>query len=172
MKHITLTTALSILGMLSANAFADAGSGTVTFTGTVTDAPCNISANSVDQTVPFGLVSKSLLNKGNEVMKNFDIKLEQCDNTTLKTASVTFYGPNSSTGTEIKTSGVAKNVVIRLASADGKNVTLGTPVDAPMQGDSNTLRFTAYAKKSADVGAGDVTEGEFRSVADFRMSYK
>ncbi|EMP6174903.1 type 1 fimbrial protein [Citrobacter amalonaticus] len=171
MKNKVLVTLLMSLGMLSTNVFAESGSGTVTFTGTVSDAPCNIAADSVDQTIPFGLISKSYLNNGNEVMKNFDIKLEQCDTATLKTAAITFYGPNSSTGTELKTTGMAKNVAVRLASADGKDVALGTAVEAPMKGETNTLRFVAFAKKSADA-TGDVTEGEFSSVADFRMSYK
>lgn len=158
------------MSLVSASVMADTGTGTVTFTGTVSDAPCNIAAESVDQTVPFGLISKSYLNGNKEVMKNFDIKLEQCDTTTLKTAAITFYGPNSATGTELKTDGVAKNVAVRLASAGGNDITLGTAVEAPMQGDTNILKFVAYAKKAA--GAGDVTEGEFSSVADFRMSYK
>ena len=125
----------------------------------------------MDQTVPFGLVSKSYLNANNEVMRTFNIKLEQCDTTVLKTASITFYGPNNATGAELKTNGVAKNVAVRLASVGGNNITLGTAVESPILDNTNILRFVAYAKKAAGA-AGDVTEGEFSSVADFRMSYK
>lgn len=171
MKTKMAVTAAMVMGLMSSGAMADMGAGTVTFTGTVSDAPCNIVAESVDQTVPFGLVSKSQLNSNKEVMKNFDIKLEQCDTTVLKTAAITFYGPNSATGTELKADGVAKNVAVRLASVGGNDITLGTPVESSMLGDSNILKFVAYAKKAAGA-AGDVTEGEFSSVADFRMSYK
>ncbi len=171
MKTQMAVAAAMVMGLMSADTMADTGAGTVTFTGTVSDAPCNIAAESVDQTVPFGLISKSYLNANNEVMKNFDIKLEQCDTTVLKTAAITFYGPSSATGAELKTDGVAKNVAVRLASAGGNAITLGTAVESPMLGDTNILRFVAYAKKAAGA-AGDVTEGEFSSVADFRMSYK
>ncbi|STB68486.1 major fimbrial subunit [Citrobacter freundii] len=170
MKTQMAVAAAMAMGLMSAGTMADMGAGTVTFTGTVSDAPCNIAAESVDQTVPFGLISKSYLNGNKEVMKNFDIKLEQCDTTTLKKAAVTFYGPNNATGAELKTTGVAQNVAIRLSSG-GNDVTLGTAVETPMQGETNLLKFTAYAKKAAGA-AGDVTEGEFSSVADFRMSYQ
>lgn len=168
-KHSMMLAA--VMGLMTTGAFADAGSGTVTFTGTVSDAPCNIAAESVDQTVPFGLISKSYLNSGKEVMKNFDIKLEQCDTTTMNTAAITFYGPNSSTGAELHAVGSADNMAIRLASQSGEKVVLGTAMESPMTGDKNTLRFTAFAKKAASA-TGDVTEGDFTSVADFRMSYK
>lgn len=159
-------------GLMSAGAgAADAGAGTVTFTGTVSDAPCNIAAKYVDQTVPFGVISKSYLNGNNQVMKDFEIVLEQCDTATLKTAGITFYGPNNATGAELKTTGAAQNVGIRLATAAGQDITLGTAVDNPMTGETNRLKFVAYAKKAAGA-AGDVTEGEFSSVADFRMTYK
>lgn len=171
MKAQMAAAAVMAMGMMSAGAMADAGAGSVTFTGTVSDAPCNIAAESVDQTVPFGLISKSYLNSNKEVMKNFDIKLEQCDTTTLKTTAITFYGPNSATGAELSATGGAKNVAVRLASAGGNDITLGTAVDTPVQGDAQVLKFVAYAKKAAGAAA-DVTEGEFSSVADFRMSYK
>lgn len=171
MKTQMAVTAAMVMGLMSAGTMADTGAGTVTFTGTVSDAPCNIASESVDQTVPFGLVSKSYLNANNEVMRNFNIELEQCDTTVLKTASITFYGPNNATGAELKTNGVAKNVAVRLATAGGNDITLGTAVESPMLGDTNILRFVAYAKKAAGA-AGDVTEGKFSSVADFRMSYK
>lgn len=171
MKTQITVAAVMAMGLMSAGTMADMGAGTVTFTGTVSDAPCNIAAESVDQTVPFGLISKSYLNGKKEVMKNFDIKLEQCDTTTLKKADITFYGPNNATGAELKTHGVAQNVAVRLASASGNDITLGTAVETPMQGETNLLKFTAYAKKAAGA-AGDVTEGEFSAVADFRMSYQ
>ncbi|EAA0892428.1 type 1 fimbrial protein [Salmonella enterica] len=173
MKTQVTVAAAMAMGLMSGGAMADMGAGTVTFTGTVSDAPCNIAAEYVDQTVPFGLISKSYLNAGNEVMKDFKIVLEKCDIATLKNVGITFYGPNNATGTEMQTtSGEAKNVAVRLALAGGDNITLGTATkDLPLIAGTNTLQFTAYAKKAAGA-AGDVTEGKFESVADFRMSYK
>lgn len=75
------------------------GQGKVTFNGTVVDAPCGIDAQSADQSIEFGQVSKVLLNNGgSSTPKNFDIKLTDCDVTNYKkagkagTVSLTFSG--------------------------------------------------------------------------------
>lgn len=168
-NKIAMTTVMMLgLGVFGAQA-ADMGAGTVAFTGAVVDAPCNIAQDSVDQTVPFGLISKSFLNDNQEIAKNFSIKLEQCDTATLKNASITFFGPNNGTGAELAMTGQAKNVAVRLGTAGGDEVTLGTEVNSPIQDNVNTLRFVAYAKMAA--GQAAVTEGEFSGIADFRMAY-
>lgn len=78
---------------------APQGQGKVTFNGTVVDAPCGIDAQSADQSIEFGQVSKVLLNNGgSSTPKNFDIKLTDCDVTNYKkagktgTVSLTFSG--------------------------------------------------------------------------------
>ena len=46
--------------MANANA-ADQGHGKVTFTGSIIDAPCSISPDSIDQTVSLGQISNACL---------------------------------------------------------------------------------------------------------------
>lgn len=77
-------------------AMIDQGHGKVTFTGSIIDAPCSISPETVDQTVDMGQVSNvALKNGGKSAPRQFDIKLEQCDNSTLKTVTTTFEGKAS-----------------------------------------------------------------------------
>ena len=49
---------LAVAGMLSQGAFA--ADGTVNFTGEIVDAPCSISPNSQNMTVPLGKVSRTV----------------------------------------------------------------------------------------------------------------
>lgn len=162
------------LAALGAHA-AGQGQGQVHFEGQVVNAPCNISADTQDQTVKFGAMSSTLLNDGQEVAGDRDIaiKLENCDTSTLTKANVTFFGPNASTGAELGTSGTAQNVGIRIQGGDGVPVVLGTPIaDVALQDGNNTLVFKAYAKKAASAAVGqDVTEGDFAATADFYMAY-
>ncbi|MBU5899673.1 fimbrial protein, partial [Vibrio cholerae O1] len=77
---------------------ADQGHGKVNFIGSIIDAPCSIAPESIDQTVDLGQVSNvALKNGGSSNPRSFDIKLEQCDTTTLKSVSTTFTGSASPT---------------------------------------------------------------------------
>ena len=58
---------------------ADQGHGKVTFTGSIIDAPCSITPQSIDQTVDLGQISKeALLSGGKSTPRNFSIGLENC----------------------------------------------------------------------------------------------
>ena len=82
MKLNKLTTAVFLsLGLASfgANAQVENNNGSVTFTGSIIDAPCSISADTVHQDVELGAVSQSLLaEKGQSKPTPFNIKLENC----------------------------------------------------------------------------------------------
>lgn len=61
------------------------GQGKVTFNGTVVDAPCSISQKSADQSIDFGLLSKSFLEAGGTSKPmDLDIELVNCDITAFK----------------------------------------------------------------------------------------
>ncbi|MGP2706387.1 fimbrial protein, partial [Serratia marcescens] len=78
-----MLTAVLAFGVSSLAHAADQGHGKVTFTGSIIDAPCSISPETVDQTVDMGQVSNvALKNGGKSAPRQFDIKLEQCDNST------------------------------------------------------------------------------------------
>lgn len=78
---------------------ADQGHGKVTFTGSIIDAPCSITPQSIDQTVDLGQISKeALLSGGKSTPRNFSIGLENCSfgsPATKNKVQVTFTGMES-----------------------------------------------------------------------------
>lgn len=162
----------------SANA-APQGQGKVTFNGTVVDAPCGIDAQSADQSIDFGQVSKVLLNNGGtSTPKNFDIKLIDCDITNYKaagnkagTVSLTFSGVQA--GVDMLQTVGTTNTAILITDPHGKAVkfdgTTATGVSSLVDGD-NIIHFTALVKK--DTSGNDVAEGAFSAVANFNLTYQ
>lgn len=161
--------------MANANAATDQGHGKVTFTGSIIDSPCSISPDSIDQTVSLGEVSDVALkangNSGTSVPRNFEIKLENCDVTTLKSVETTFTGAEGANDGSLGITGTAKGASIILTNGDGEQIKLGD-ASAPrtLQNGDNTLLFSAYLQ--GDGASATVTPGDFTSVADFTLSYQ
>ncbi|MDX7986990.1 type 1 fimbrial protein [Xenorhabdus sp. 12] len=147
--------------------------GKINFTGTVVEAPCSISPESIDQTINFGVLSNALLNKGGETSRPFKIVLTECDTDTAKKATITFSGVNYG-DTEIAMSGDAENIAVRLAGLDGK-ITLGKPSKVfNLSQSTNELNFMAFAKKSELAGkeGKNVVPGRFEGLTTFTMQYQ
>lgn len=170
-KKITFIAAM-IAGALVANAnAADQGHGKVTFTGSIIDAPCSISPDSIDQTVGLGQISDAALaDSGTSVPRNFEIKLENCTDVTAKTVTTTFTGASGATTGSLGITGTAKGASIILTNGDGKQIELGKASDPHMlQNGNNTLLFSAYLQGDDGVTA---TPGDFTAVADFTLAYQ
>ncbi|NDO83189.1 fimbria A protein [Citrobacter sp. NCU1] len=173
MKKIAIAVAMvsgMAMGVVHA---ADQGHGTVTFIGSIIDAPCSISPDSVDQTVKLGEVSSvALKNNGTSKPQAFDIKLEQCDTTTLKSVQATFTGaPSSGNPDLLGITGTAKGASIAITNGSGEVITLGSPSPAQtLQDGNNTLAFSAYLQ--GDGASATIVPGSFQSVADFTLSYQ
>lgn len=179
------------LATTAANA-ADAGGGTITFTGAIVDAPCSINPDSSDQEVDLGQVALSQLeDNGVSKPQAFKINLENC--TYLDDGKGTG-GGNGSDGDDSRAL-VAPSVKVQFGgskavadndtwfgitgTASGAGVVItdaaGTPI--PVGGSSaarelldgnNTLGFSAYLQ-----GLGkEITIGEFEAVTDFALSYE
>lgn len=169
---------LALLGAIALGSTAvqaaSQGAGKVTFVGSIIDAPCSLSAKSVDQTIEMGQVSnKVLANGGQAVARNFNIELEQCDISTLKKVQVTFGGDADVTDPSLLgIAGSARGAGIALANGAGSQVKLGeaSPARTLLEG-NNTLVFGAYLKGTTakDVA---VTPGEFNAVANFVLAYQ
>ena len=168
----------SVMGMMlvagAANA-KDQGHGKVTFTGSIIDAPCSINPDSIDQTVNLGQVSNVALkansNTGTSVPRNFEIKLEGCDTTTLKSVKTTFTGAEGATDGSLGVTGTAKGASIILTNGDGAQIKMGEASAAhALQDGNNTLLFSAYLK--GDGASATVTPGDFSAVADFTLAYE
>ncbi len=175
----TVVAALMTIGFAAANAnAADQGHGTVTFVGSIIDAPCSISPDSVDQTINLGEISSvALKDGGTSEPRPFEIKLEQCDTSTLKSVSATFTGaPSTGNKDLLGITGTAKGASIAITNGSGEVITLGAPSPAQkLQNGNNTLAFSAYLQGDADVSETEpavIVPGSFQSIADFTLSYQ
>ncbi|CAN7539604.1 fimbrial protein [Pseudomonas solani] len=150
------------------------GSGTVTFTGSIIDAPCSIDAESADQKVELGSISNVALQADNGAgtsrPKTFQIKLSDCSVATGKSVQTTFTGQEGVDG-HLAITGQAKGAGIVLEDLNGKVLKLGTPsAAAKLQNGENQLQFSAYLQGDGDKDA--IVPGDFQAVADFRLSYQ
>jgi type 1 fimbria pilin len=161
---------------LAQAANVEQGHGTVTFKGSIIDAPCSIKPDSVDQTVDLGQVSNVALKDGGQsTPRPFTIKLENCDLVSVdpgknNNVSLTFTGMESSAKDGLLgITGTAKGAGIAITDGSGQNITLGQPSKAQqLQNGDNTLSFSAYLKGNDP----DIKPGDFQSVADFTLAYQ
>ncbi|CAI1948726.1 Fimbria A protein precursor [Serratia fonticola] len=162
------------LGMVSF-ANADSGHGTVSFTGSIIDAPCSIDPQNVDQTVELGQISTSALeNSGQSTPQNFTIKLTNCNVATLKSVSAKFTGAEGMTKGLLGITGTAKGASIGITDGAGKVIALNTATDVQnLQNGDHNLTFAAYLQGDGKVGDDDVTivPGEFKGVTNFTLAY-
>lgn len=167
----------------TANA-ANQGSGTVTFTGAIIAAPCSISPDTSDQTVPLGSVAnKALENGGKSTPKSFSIALQDCDVTALtdKTVVTTFTGtPSKANANNLGLTGTASGAAIVLTQG-GTDIKLGQPTTATKLADgNNTLTFAAFLQGETTTAAtstdpakyATIVPGDFKSVANFTLAYQ
>ncbi|HHH8069109.1 fimbrial protein [Escherichia marmotae] len=147
---------------------ANQGQGIVNFKGTVIDAPCGIAPESADQSIDFGQISKSHLEKdGISVKKDLNIKLVNCEpNNTVK---VTFTGATiDGAVNELGTAGDTGTAVV-ISGQDGKLVQFGSEGAAQsLKEGENTLHYSSWVKKAT---GGTVKEGDFTAVANFNLTY-
>ncbi|CNE29644.1 fimbrial protein [Yersinia mollaretii] len=169
----TILAAALVLGFASVANAADQGQGTVTFNGSIIDAPCSIAAGSDSQTVEMGQVSNvALQNGGKSKARDFDIKLENCDTTTLKTVTTTFSGGESAAVPGLLgIVGLAEGAGIAIVDGTGTPVKLGTATaEQTLITGNNTLAFSAYLQGSTASDA--IKPGNFSSVANFMLAYQ
>nr|WP_154325410.1 fimbrial protein [Pantoea sp. 201603H] len=164
-----------VFGMSSMAHAAGEGQGKVTFTGSIIDAPCSITPESVDQTVDLGQISKvALQDGGKSTPRNFSIDLENCAFGTpaaKNKVTVTFTGMESAAGNGLLgITGTASGASVAITSGDGQVITLGEATnEQTLQDGNNTLSFAAYMQ--GDGASATITEGDFQSVADFTLAY-
>lgn len=192
-KMLTIMMAAA-LGAQSVAAAEDIqGSGTVTFTGAIIDAPCSIDPDSTSQEVDLGQISmKTLADGGNSRQVGFQIKLLDCqlvdngngtdpdpdgDGSTraeeAPRVAVTFGGQEAISGKEdwfaIVGQGQGAGVVI-LDSANNQIPVNGTTTPQNLIVGDNTLSFAAYLHGLDNDGL-TLSTGEFYSIADFTLAY-
>ncbi|MGF6191343.1 fimbrial protein [Serratia sp. 2723] len=169
--------AVIVLGVSSVAhaATKDQGHGKVTFTGSIIDAPCSITPDSIDQTIELGQVSNVALKGGGQSNpRNFSIDLENCelgekDNNKV---SVTFTGMESSADNGLLgVTGTAKGASVAITDGSGKVIELGKASRAQLlQNGKNSLNFAAYMQGNG--ASAVITEGEFQAVVGFTLAYQ
>ena len=169
----TLVAVAMTLGMTSMAHAADEGHGKVTFSGSIVDAPCSIDPESEDQTVKLGQISQTLLSDGGKSKPEaFSINLENCALTTKKTVEVTFDGIKAKDDESLLAigEGTARGAGVGITYYDGTPVELGKATDPlPLFDGDNQLKFAAYMQGTG--ASGGVTPGDFKSQANFTLSY-
>lgn len=177
----TATTA-ALLGPVAAFAAGDMGQGTITFTGSVTEAPCSISAADSNLAINLGQISKKILSGTGKfgTPVPVEIHLAGCtfeeDATTkelkLSKVNVKFPGLTSTTGM-IPNTGDATGVAIQMMNADNTtpvnfNTTGSTPTQMH-QGNGNMLSLFA---RIANTGATAATAGSVAAKVTYMLDYK
>lgn len=175
MKIKTLVIAtLMALGTTSTAQAAEQGGGTITFTGSIIEAPCTISQDNSDQTVDLGQIANVTLAKsGKSQPRQFTISLENCALSTKNTVTTTFTGQKGSDD-RLAITGNAKGASIAIVDAAFNEIKLGTPsVAQSLQDGNNNLVFSAYLQGDVDANDKDVpvVPGEFQAVVNFGLNY-
>ncbi|EBB1561355.1 fimbrial protein [Salmonella enterica] len=162
------------------------GTGKITFTGTITNSPCDIAPGDDAITVPFGQISYRKLNAADATTesKPFTIHLQNCafdpDDVTsnpnkvgkMSKVTVSFSGGANVAKKAYTTSGSALHVGVQLLKSDNSTIIEpNTPMpdgDAQqLQAGNNELNF--YARLIAlDNG---VTPGDFTASVTYTLKY-
>ncbi|MDD1135702.1 fimbrial protein [Pseudomonas shahriarae] len=180
-RKTMLATAIIAMGSMSlahAAAVQDQGHGKVTFKGSIIDAPCSISSESVDQTVELGQISTSALaDSGKSKPQNFQFKLEGCVLGKEQSVSATFSGSKSIANEALLgITGTASGAGIAITDSSGILIKLGEKSSQrSIINGNNTMQFSAYLqgdKKDKDGKDAPIVPGEFTSVADFTLAYQ
>lgn len=163
---------------------AEQGSGTITFSGAVIDAPCSVNPDASEQDVYLGQVAlHQLSDGGSSKPRDFKINLENCayiddgaevpEGRALVAPSVKvkFEGvpADGDDDTAFATRGDASGIGVVITDKSGKPIKVGGESDArELLAGNNALGFSAYV-----LGMGkDVSVGEFESIVDFSLSYE
>ncbi len=178
---LATATAAALIGPAAAFA-ADFGQGTITFTGSVLDAPCSIPAADLNQTIDLGQISKNDLTTTNSTSATLpiEIHLTGCNFTTTGTPAVpqlnklriSFAGTFSDATKAILTNTApngATNVGIQIVDNAGKVITSTPTAEQTLAaGNLNTLR---YGVRLINTGTTAATAGKVGAQVVFTLTY-
>ncbi|HCM3592035.1 TPA: fimbrial protein [Salmonella enterica subsp. enterica serovar Stanley] len=191
-----LTIGLAAAGMMyGASVFAAGtppttgpfGSGKITFTGTITNSPCDIAPGDDAITVPFGQISYRKLNAADATTdsKPFTIHLQNCafdpngaDVTDANSAgkmskvTVSFSGTADTSGKAYVSTGSAQHVGVQLLKSDNTSlITPNTPMPdgeaQQLQAGNNELNFFARLIALTDAA----TPGDVNASVTYTLKY-
>lgn len=166
MKLAKVLLAASVsLGLATA---AQAEQGKIEFKGTVLESACVIDSGDLNQQIDFQEIPQSRLNLGGKSdTQDFQIKLKNCDNSTMKNVDIAFSG-NGGFGDTFGVTGVDNLGVI--IAQNGQAIAPGGSISNTLLQGDNTFDFQTYVMGDPAVG-NDVTTGDFTSIANFVITY-
>lgn len=172
---LAMVMAGGISSAMAASSATTVSGGTVNFVGSVVNAACSVSSDSVDQTVTLDQVRTVRLAAAGQAagqQEKFNIKLEDCDTSISQNAAVIFNGESDSTTTgalaNTAGAGAATNVALQLYGPDGSILKLGeTSSNTVLVNGENTLPFAVDYVATA----GQATAGNVAATATFNMVY-
>ncbi|MGL4723260.1 MAG: fimbrial protein [Scandinavium sp.] len=172
MKYNGLLVCLGMTATLISGAtFAN---GKITFSGSITNAPCSITADSLDQTVRMGEISSALLQGSNSApAEQFQLDLVNCDVTAANDeVQVEFSGTAAPGVTDnLGISGTAAGASITFSDAAGNKIKLGDKSTIrKLTAGSNTLAFNAALQGNGPSAV--IVPGDFTAIADVKLSYQ
>lgn len=152
------------------------GSGQLSFSGSIVDAPCSIKGESLKQDINLGAISKAVLAKadGHSTPVQVNIQLENCEFEKDKNDGVTltFTGVGNDLNNKmLGLTGNASDAGIVFLDNKGAQIDLGqASKPTKLVGSDSTLSFSAYVKQSkADP---KIEPGDFTAVANFQLAYQ
>lgn len=187
----TLIVATAIMATIStASVYADIittkdfGGGTITFHGSVTEAPCSIAMGDDKLDVDLGQVSKNMLSAANNGSTPVDIKihLNSCqfeatgltplDYGKLSKVDVEFANYNSSDVSNglLHNDGDATNVSVQLLDGMGKPVNL-SKVATKDSAQQLTAAVGEIALKARMLASGAATAGSVNATVNYKLKY-
>jgi len=170
-KTSALLLAMGLFSMGTAQA-ADQGGGTVTFSGSLIEAPCSVDPDSKDLNVPMGQVTTAALkSQGTAAPVRFEIKLNDCQNMTQK-VKVKFTGIADSKDPKLLglQDGTAEGAGIKLMNDNGSQIDLNTGLSSEVSLTPTTIISLQAALKGSGTDA-ELKAGDFTSVANFALQY-
>ncbi|EGX7301265.1 fimbrial protein [Salmonella enterica] len=171
------------------------GSGTVTFRGTITNAPCDIATGDDDLHVDFGQVSYRSLKTHDAAddahAKNFTIHLQNCEfdkgsapqsggtaPDLMSKVQIAFSGTPAADSKKAFVSATDRNLGVQLADAKGVIITPSAAPDFDTAGDPVQLNPgdtpLVYTAKLINVGTADglVKPGAFTIPVNYTLKYQ
>ncbi|EDW2056775.1 fimbrial protein StdA [Salmonella enterica subsp. enterica] len=169
------------------------GTGTVTFTGTITNAPCDIQTGDENLSVNFGQVSYRALKSAGATddhnAKQFTIHLQNCEFDTdtsnqpntgglMSKVQIAFSGTPAADSKKAFISTTNMNLGVQLLGIDGQPITPGSTPDFTenntpshqLQPGQNAFTYTA---KLMNVGTeSSVTPGAFSIPVNYTLKYQ
>lgn len=177
MKNSLLAICFAAISTTSLTAMANnAGSGTITFKGSVNSGACTIAPMDLNKEVSLGDINVSnLKTTGNTgPQNNFELKLNDCkldtgepDNKYSK-VEITFSGKADATNATLwANSGSAQNVAVAFFDGEGKEIKPGAKLEQSLKSPDTTVQLSAKAQAT-----GTATPGDINAVANYVLSYQ